>query len=140
MSKRFVRIRIPKLGIRPSPNERERREIEREGGIQILEYKHSLSKHSLLGWACRVFKREMQVLVKITKILLMNPRGQTQRRRRRKLGNMVGQALLKKCDSEQILIQKYIFAFGLSAKLMPKALELLFPHPTHPPLLLTFFF
>jgi hypothetical protein len=33
-----------------------------------------------------------------------------------------------------------LFAFGLSAKLMPKALELLFPHPPHPPLLLIFSF
>jgi hypothetical protein len=31
-----------------------------------------------------------------------------------------------------------LFAFGLSAKLMPKALELLFS-PPHPPLLLIFF-
>jgi hypothetical protein len=27
----------------------------------------------------------------------------------------------------------FVFAFGLSAKLMPKALELLFAPPTHPP-------
>jgi hypothetical protein len=32
-----------------------------------------------------------------------------------------------------VLLQSSIFAFGLSAKLMPKALELLFPHPPHPP-------
>jgi hypothetical protein len=32
---------------------------------------------------------------------------------------------------------RVVFAFGLSAKLMPKALELLFPHP---PLLLIFYF
>jgi hypothetical protein len=36
---------------------------------------------------------------------------------------------------------KLIFAFGLSAKLMPKALELLFAHPpTHPTPFVDFFF
>jgi hypothetical protein len=34
----------------------------------------------------------------------------------------------------------YIFAFGLSAKLMPKALELLFALSTHPTPFVEFFF
>jgi hypothetical protein len=33
-----------------------------------------------------------------------------------------------------------LFAFGLSVKLMPKALELLFAHPTHPTPFVDFFF
>jgi hypothetical protein len=37
-------------------------------------------------------------------------------------------AISLKCKT----LMNHIFAFGLSAKLMPKALELLFPHPTHP--------
>jgi hypothetical protein len=50
----------------------------------------------------------------------------------------VGWYLLKR--KEVLHKHNRVFAFGLSAKLMPKALELLFALPTHPTPFVDFFF